>query len=68
MSDCVNVFRLKWPNVYGQITPPVHVSDAADALMLMMHCCFGCADVANALMLLMHFAADALLLLMRCCC
>ena len=36
----VNVYRLIWPeliDVYGQISLPVHLTDAAKMLMLLMH-------------------------------
>ena len=39
MSGGVNIYRLIWPgliDVYGQISLPVHLTDAADALMLLM--------------------------------
>ena len=68
----VNVYWLVWPeliDVYGQISLPVHVTDAAK-MLLRCWCCW-CAD---AMMLLMQFccwctaAADALMLLMLWCC
>ena len=74
ISGGVNVNRLIWPeliDVYGQISLPVHVTDAAKMLM---QCCCWCNVAADALLLLMHcccwcnVAADALLLLMQCCC
>ena len=72
VSGGVNVNRLIWPeliDVYGQISLPVHVTDAAK--MLMRWC--WCTDAANAMLLLMHCccwcadAAAALILLLRWC-
>ena len=79
VSSGINVYRLIWPeliDVYGQISLPVHLTDAAEMLMLLMRWCCWCADVADAMLLLMLLrccywsadAADALLLLMYCCC
>ena len=42
VSVGVDVCRLVLPeliDVYGQIYLPVHVTDTADALLLLMHCC-----------------------------
>ena len=42
VSVGVDVCRLVLPeliDVYGQIFLPVHVTDTADALLLLMHCC-----------------------------
>ena len=44
-------------DIYGQISHPMHVTDA---LMLLMHWCCWCAAAA--------YAADALMLLIRWCC
>ena len=44
-------------DIYGQISHPMHVTDA---LMLLMHWCCWCAAAA--------YAADALMLLMHWCC
>ena len=42
VSGGVNVYWLIWPeliDVYGQISLPVHLTDAAKMLMLLMQCC-----------------------------
>ena len=39
MSGGVNIYRLIWPeliDVYGQISLQVHLTDAAEMLMLLM--------------------------------
>ena len=80
VSSGVNVNWLIWPeliDVYGQIFLPVHLTDAAKMLILLMQCCCWCtvaADAADALMLFMCWccwcagATDALLLLICWCC
>ena len=53
------IYRQIWPeliDVDGQISLPVHVTDAAKMLMLLMRQCCWCTD-----------AADAMFLLMQCC-
>ena len=55
VSGDVNVYRLIWPeliDVYGQISLPVHVTDAAKMLMLLMRWCCWCNAAAEMLMLL----------------
>ena len=73
VSGDVNVYRLIWPeliDVYGQISLPVHVTDAAKMLMqcccwctvaadvLMRGCCW-CTVAADVLLLRMHWCTDA---------
>ena len=49
-------------------------ADAADAMLLLLHCCCWCTVAADALMLLMRWccccadATEVLMLLMHCCC
>ena len=74
---CALFHTLIWPeliDVHGQISLPVHVTDAAKMLMLLMRWCCWCNVAADALLLLMRWCcccADAtkvLMLLMHCCC
>ena len=77
VSGGVNVYRLIWPeliDVYGQISLPVHLTDAAKMLMLLIRWCCWCIVAADALLLLMHWrcwcadVTEVLMLLMHCCC
>ena len=74
-AACLVVSMYKgWINVYGQISLPMHVTDAAETLMLLMSWCCWCTVAADSLRLLMQRCkdaadtVDALMLLMLWCC